>query len=189
LPNAELNLGDIFLASGDLALAHETFEGVARFARDPATNPWMRFRYAMRLAASQGELALTRGNLDAARTHAEHCLELATRFNARKNLVKGWRLAGEVARESGKWDVAERALREALRLAEAIENPTQLWRTHAALARLHAERGQEELARRAAANAVTVVDGVLSGLPDPALCTTLNALAIVRDVRARAGER
>jgi tetratricopeptide (TPR) repeat protein len=87
VPNAELNLGDIFLARGDLALAGETFERVDRFARDPATSPWMRFRYSIRLSASQGELALARSDLDAARAHARRCLELATRFNARKNLV------------------------------------------------------------------------------------------------------
>jgi DNA-binding NtrC family response regulator/tetratricopeptide (TPR) repeat protein len=189
LPNAELNLGDIFLASGDLALAHETLEGVERFAKDPATSPWMRFRYAMRLDASQGELALARGDLAAAQTHAERCLELGTRFNARKNLVKGWRLAGEVAREARKWDVAERALREALRMAEAIGNPTQLWRTHAALAHLHVERGQEELAQRAARSAIDVVDSVLARLPDHALRASLDGLALVRAMRAQATRR
>src|SRR4030095_15438482 len=43
-PNAELNLGDIFLARGDLSLAREMLERVDRFARDPSTSPWMRFR-------------------------------------------------------------------------------------------------------------------------------------------------
>ena len=117
-----------------------------------------------------GRLALAQGDLEGARAHAQRCLELGTRFNARKNVVNGWRLTGEVAREAREWDVAERALREALRIAEAIGNPTQRWRTHAALARLYAERGQEEAARHAAREAGGVVDGVLSRLPDAALC-------------------
>jgi tetratricopeptide (TPR) repeat protein len=108
-------------------------ERVDRFARDPSTSPWMRFRYSIRLSASLGELALAQGDLEQARRHAERCLELAGRTNARKNLVKGWRLAGEVATTAGRWDEAEQALREALVIAEAIGNPTQLWRTYGAI--------------------------------------------------------
>src|SRR5262249_14505627 len=141
LPNAELNLGDIFLARGDLALARETFEGVDRFARAPSTSAWMRFRYSIRLSASLGEVALACGDLDQAAEHARHCLELAARTNARKNLVKGWRLAGEAAAAARRWDDAERALREARAIAETIGNPSQLWRTHAALPRFHQPHG------------------------------------------------
>ena len=143
MPNAELNLGDIFLARGDLGLAREMFERVDRFARDPATSAWMRFRYSMRLAASQGELALARGDLDEAAGHARRCLELATRTNARKNLVKAWRLAGATACAARRWDEAGRALHEARTIAEAIGNPTQLWRTYGALAAFHAERARK----------------------------------------------
>ena len=103
----------------------------------------MRFRYSIRLSASLGELALAQGDLDQARRHAERCLELAARTNARKNLVKGWRLAGEVACAARRWDDAEHALGEARAIAEAIGNPTQLWRTYAALARFHAEQRRQ----------------------------------------------
>ncbi len=185
-PNAELNLGDIFLARGDLSLAREMLERVDRFARDPSTSPWMRFRYSIRLSASLGELALAQGDLEPARRHAERCLELAGRTNARKNLVKGWRLAGEVATTAGRWDEAEQALREALVIAEAIGNPTQLWRTYGALARFHAGRGDKDAARRAAGDGVRVVDRVLAGLKDETLRGSLEGLALVRELRARA---
>ena len=186
LPNAELNLGDIFLARGDLALAGEMFDRVDRFARDPTTSAWMRFRYSIRLASSQGELALARGDLDAAANHARRCLDLATRTNARKNLVKAWRLAGETACAAGRWDDAGRALQEARAIAEAIGNPAQLWRTYSALATFYAGHGEKEAARRAAADAVQVVDGVLAGLPDESLRESLNRLPLVREARARA---
>ena len=184
LPNAELNLGDIFLARGDLPLAREVLERVDRFARDPSTSPWMRFRYSIRLYASLGELALAQGDLDQAQRHAQRCLELAGRTNARKNLVKGWRLAGEVATTAGRWDEAERALREARTMAEAIGNPTQLWRTYGALARFHAGRGDKDAARLAAGHGVRVVDGVLIGLKDETLRRSLEALPLVRELRA-----
>src|SRR5262249_27098033 len=184
LPNAELNLGDIFLARGDLALAGEMFDRVERFARDPTTSAWMRFRYSIRLASSQGELA--RGDLGAAASHARRCLDLATRTNARKNLVKAWRLAGEAACAAGRWEDAGRALQEARTIAEEIGNPAQLWRTYSALAAFHAGHGDKEAARRAAADAVRVVDGVLAALPDESLRESLNRLPLVREARARA---
>jgi transcriptional regulator with AAA-type ATPase domain/tetratricopeptide (TPR) repeat protein len=189
MPNAELNLGDIALARGDLALAGEMLDRVERFARDPATSAWMRFRYSIRLYASLGELALARGDLDQAAAHARRCLELAARTNARKNLVKGWRLTGEVASAAGRWQEAEHALGEARPIAETIGNPTQLWHTHAALARLHAAQGREDAARRAAGDAVRVIDGVLGGLSDPRLRASFERLALVREMRARAIDR
>jgi DNA-binding NtrC family response regulator/tetratricopeptide (TPR) repeat protein len=189
LPNAELNLGDIFLARGDPAAAREMLTEVARLARDPATSAWMRFRYSNRLSASLGELALAQGDLDQAHRHAQRCLELAARTNARKNLVKGWRLAGEVACAGRQWSEAERALNEARAIAETIGNPTQLWRTYAALARFHAERQDKDAARRAAIAATGVVDGMLSGLDDARLRASLEGLPLVRELRARVAGR
>ncbi|MGH7310101.1 MAG: AAA family ATPase [Candidatus Rokuibacteriota bacterium] len=183
IPNAEINLGDVFLAKGDLALAQELYQSVERYAADPDTSAWMRFRYVIRLAASQGELWLARGDLDRAGQHAERCLELATRSNARKNLVKGWRLTGEIARSRRRWDDAEQALRRALAVAEQIGNPPQLWMTHAALARLARERGQPDAARIAGAAGQKAIDGVLAGLADPVLRASLERSPLVRHVR------
>jgi len=188
VPNAELNLADIFLAQGDLTLAREMLERVDRFARDPGTSPWMRFRYSIRLHASLGELALAQGELAAARASAQRCLDLAMQSHARKNLVKGWRLAGEVARAARQWEEGEKALHQARTIAETIANPTQLWRTHAALARFYADLGKKEAARRAAGDAGRVVDGVLAALPDEALRASLEGSPLVREVRERARE-
>ena len=185
LPNAELNLGDIFLARGDYGLAREMFDRVDRFARDPSTSAWMRFRYSIRLASSQGELALARDDLEEAERHAHRCLDLATRTNARKNLVKAWRLAGATACAAGRWEEAGRALHEARTIAEAIGNPTQLWLTYGALARFYAEQDQKDAARRAALDAVRVVDGVLASLPDESLRASLERLPLVREARGR----
>jgi len=168
LPNAELNLGDIFLARGDLAQAAAMFESVQAFARDPGSE-WMRFRYSIRLQSSLGELALARGDLARAREHADRCLDAATRTTSRKNLVKGWRLAGEIATAARRWDEAETALRQALAIAEGIGNPPQLWQTHAALARLHAARGRSDEAHAARAATRAVLERTKAALPDEAL--------------------
>ena len=161
------------------------FDRVDRFARDPSTSAWMRFRYSIRLASSQGELALARDDLEEAERHARRCLDLATRTNARKNLVKAWRLAGATACAAGRWEEAGRALHEARTIAEAIGNPTQLWLTYGALARFYAEQDQKDAARRAALDAVRVVDGVLASLPDESLRASLERLPLVREARGR----
>src|SRR5262249_39103839 len=140
--NSEINLGDAFLVRGDLPLARETLEGVHRLVKDPATSEWMRWRYSTHLFASLGDLWLARGDPERARAFADQCLELAERSGARKNLVKGWRLAGEIATARRQWDEAAQALRRALDIAEAIGNPTQLWKTHMAWGRLLDETGK-----------------------------------------------
>ena len=116
---------------------------------ESGTSQWMRFRYSIRMFASMGELALARGDLAAARTHSAECLDLATRTGSRKNLVKGWRLAGELARAQRNWDRAERHLRTALDLASSLGNPVQYWRTELALGQLLSDAGRPDEAREA----------------------------------------
>jgi tetratricopeptide (TPR) repeat protein len=129
IANAELNLGDIFLAKGDLALAQEYLDGVYRLVKDPVTSDWQKWRYSTHLFASLGELWLARGDPAKAQEFADQCLELATRTNSRRYLVKAWGLKGESALARGQWDEAEGMLRQALALAQVIGNPTQLWKT------------------------------------------------------------
>jgi transcriptional regulator with AAA-type ATPase domain/tetratricopeptide (TPR) repeat protein len=172
-PNAALNLGEILLARGELGLAREQLEGVLRYSREPTTSEWMRFRYSIRLFVGLGELELAGGDVARAREHAARGLDLAERTGSRKNLVKAWRLTGEIAARERRWDDAETALRRALGFAETIANPPQVWQTHAAIGRLHALRGEPEAADRARARARAVVERVRAGLGDPALRRSL----------------
>jgi tetratricopeptide (TPR) repeat protein len=186
MANAEINLGDVFLARGDLASAAEILSGVERMVGDAATSPWMLFRYSNRLWASMGELALAQGDLVGARARAQQCLERATETSARKNLVKGWRLSGAIAVAARRWDEAHAALHEALALAKAIGNPTQLWQTYAALGHYHEQRGEKDAAQRAYARARAVIDGILAGLSTPGLRGSLENLPMVRDLTGKA---
>jgi tetratricopeptide (TPR) repeat protein len=148
-PNAELNLGDIIRERGDLRLAQELYDGVYRYWKDPDSSQWMRHRYSTRMFASMGELALARGDLAAARDFSGECLDLATRTGSRKNLIKGWRLAGEIERAQRDWDRAEQHLRTALQLALSIGNPVQYWRTELALGQLLSDAGRPDESREA----------------------------------------
>jgi class 3 adenylate cyclase/tetratricopeptide (TPR) repeat protein len=182
IANAEINLGDIFLAKGDLGLAQEHLDGVYRLVNDPATSDWMKWRYSTHLFASLGELWLTKGDGAKAWEFAERCLEIATPTNSRKYLVKGYRLKGEIALARRQWDEAEGLLRQALTIAQAIGNPTQLWRTHLALGRLYAASKKPEPARQAYQSARDVIDRVKASLQHPGLRASLETSPLVRHV-------
>jgi tetratricopeptide (TPR) repeat protein len=182
IANAELNLGDICLITGDLPLAHEILDGVHRQVKNPATSEWMRWRYSIHLFASLAELQLARGDLAKARDLADHCLELATRTNSRKYLVKAWRLKGEVALARRQWDECGAALRQAMHTARAIASPTQLWKTHLAVGRLHNEAKRPDLARSAYREARAVVEQVRAGFRSPELRFSFERTPLVQQV-------
>ncbi len=168
-PNAELNLGDITRTRGDLPLAQELYDGVHRYWNNPATSQWMRFRYSIRMFASLGELALVRGDLGAARAHSADCLDLATRTGSRKNLVKGWRLAGEIARAQRDWDRAEQHLRTALGFAASVGNPVQSWKTELAFGQLLRDARRPDEAQAAFQRAHRGMQDVRESLRDERL--------------------
>ncbi len=187
LAHAELNLGDAFLAQGDLAAAQEVLEGVHRLVKDPATSDWLKWRYSTHLFASLGEHWLARGKPAKARDFTEQCLEIATRTNSQKYLVRGWQLKGQIALADRQRSEAERWLRQALTLAETIGNPTQLWKTHLALGRLHAEAKRPEVARQAYIAARDVVDGMKLGVKNPDLRANLEGSPIFRQIYELSG--
>jgi len=187
IANAELNLGDTLLTLGDLTLAQTYIEGVNRLVHDPATSERMKWRYTIRLFASLGELWLARGDLTAARTYAEQCLALATRTTSRKYLVRGWRLMGEIAIAHRQWKEAEGALRQALTLAQAIGNPTQLWKTYLAYGALYTATQQPERAQHVYGAAHDVLERVKSSLRDPGLRSSLELSPLMHHVHDRYG--
>ena len=182
IANAELNLGDIFLAKGDFDLAQEYLVGVDRLVKDPATSDWMKWRYSTHLFSSLGELWLARGDPSKAQEFATQCLELAKRTNARKYLVKAYRLKGEIALSRHQWDEAESMLRQGLSIAEAIGNPTQLWKTHFALGQLHTETKKVEPARGAYRAARDVIDRMKASLQNPGLRASLENSPLIRRI-------
>jgi tetratricopeptide (TPR) repeat protein len=180
--NAAINLGEVFLAKGDLPLAQECLEEIDSLVRNPATSEWNKWRYRMRLCASLGELWLARGDAAKARELAHQCLEQATRFGSRKYIVRGWRLDAESALTRRQWDDAERALHRALEIAEVIGNPPQLWKTYAALGRLHAEARRPDQAAVAYRAAREVVKGVEAKLLNPELRVSLERAPLIRQI-------
>ncbi|HEX9663130.1 MAG TPA: tetratricopeptide repeat protein [Candidatus Binatia bacterium] len=104
------------------------------------------------------------------------------RTSSKKNLVKGWRLRGEIALARRQWDEAENALEQALNIAQAICNPTQLWKSHVALGRLHSDRKKPEQAEQAYNAACEVIDRVKANLTTPALRASLENAPMIRRI-------
>jgi tetratricopeptide (TPR) repeat protein len=182
IANPEINLGDIFLAKGDLTLAHEFFDGIYRLVRNPATSEWMKWRYSTHLFASLGELWLARRDFVKAEEFANQCLDIATRTNSNKYLVKARRLRGEIALARRQWAEAQHAFGQALAIAQAIRNPTQLWKSHVALARLYTDTKDPELARAALQSAREVIEQMKATVQNPALRASLERAPMIREI-------
>jgi class 3 adenylate cyclase/tetratricopeptide (TPR) repeat protein len=178
----DVNRADIFIDRGDLVLAREFLDQARRIVEDPATYDWMKWRYAMHLWASLGEYQLARGEPDRAAECAAQAVAMATTTTSRKYLVRALRLQGEIAGTRGRWDEAMRALGAALEMARAIGNPPQLWRTHAAMARARAARGDQAGAREAWAAARAAVDAVRATVRRPELAAGFERSPLVRAI-------
>ena len=181
-PNATVNLGDISVVRGDLALAQNLYDEAYSLWRDPEASEWMRWRYSIRLFASLGQLCLTRGDVAQAQEFANRCLEMATATNSRKNTVKGWRLTGDIARAKKAWDEAEDAYRKALAVAQPLGNPPQLWKSHLALGRLHEDLGRIDAARAAYRQAHAIVERVGASLTNEQLRSAYASATFVKEI-------
>ena len=125
---------------------------------------------------------MARGDPAQAQAFADQCLEGATRINARRYMTKGLRLQGEIALARRQWDEAEGWLRQALPLAQAVGNPTQLWKTHLAMGRLHTEAKRPDQARQAYRAAREVIDRIKASVQNPELRAGLERSTLIQHV-------
>ena len=177
-----VNLGDAFLAKGDLVLAGEKFDEARRIAEDPKTHEWMKWRYTLHLHASLGEYWLARGDHRRAAEFAERSLAGSRPTRSLKYVARALRLLGDVARRDRRWDDAEGALRKSVEVARAIAHPNQTWKTELALARLHAARGRRDAAAESLAAARRTIEGLRGGVHDARLLAGLTEGPLIRGV-------
>ena len=177
--NSELNLGDLYLATGDVEAAAHVLEGVERDCEAPGTwgGEWMKWRYVQHLHASMGDLRLREGLIDEALGYADRCIEAAELKDSPRNVVKGLRVRARARLALGDPNAAAADIERALGIARDVANPPQLWQTLAVLARVRAAQDHPEEAVAAQAEARSVIAAVAAGLRDPVLRETLLATA------------
>ena len=95
---------------------------------------------------------------------------------------QGGRLQGEIALALRQWEEAEGWLRQALSLAQAVGNPTQIWKTHVAMGRLHAAVQQPEKAQQAYQAARDVIERIKMRLSHPELRASLEGSPLVQGI-------
>ena len=183
------NHGVAHLARGDLRAAADALDEVHHIVQHPPVSRWMTWRYAMHCFATMGELALARGDLDAAARLADQSLEIAVSSRSRKYESRVRRLTGEVATARKRWDDADTALRESLAIAQAIGEPRQSWMSLAALGRLHRGRGQSDGAYRHYRAARELIDPILSALSEPGLHRGLETSPDIQEILAHGAAR
>ncbi len=182
IANAKLNLGDAYRIKQDLQLARELFESVHELVHKPSTSDWLKWRYSQYLFVGLGETWLALDDPTRADDFCNQCLELATRTDSKKYLVRGWRLKGEIAKARQHWEEAEECLRRALGFAERIGNPTQLWKTHLAVGQLYRDTRRIDPARASLAAARAVIVDIGRSLQTPELKEGFARSALIREV-------
>jgi tetratricopeptide (TPR) repeat protein len=130
--------------------------------------------------ASLGEFWLARGEMVQAQACANQCLDMAMRTQARKYLVRGGRLQGEIALARYQQDDAAAWLQQALAQGQALGNPPQLWKTYTALGRLQTVLGQPVRAQQAYDAALQVLEQVKAHVQSPTLCVSLEHSTLIQ---------
>jgi class 3 adenylate cyclase/tetratricopeptide (TPR) repeat protein len=173
--NAALNLGDCYLAFGELDEAQEILETVDREsqATDTWGEQWMKWRYSQHASASLGELWLARGDIRKAMSYAEDCVKAAETTQSKRNITKSRRLRGEGLLALGKPQEARTEIEAALVAAREVGNPAQTWKTLAARARAIRAVGESADAIASYAEAIAVIEATTGGLSDAGLRETM----------------
>lgn len=93
-------------------------------------------------------------------------------------------MRGQALWVQGRWAEAERDLEAALRIAREIGNPVQLWKTLAAMARLREDQDRLPEAVALDREALSIIEGIVDGLSEHELRTTLLASPQVSALQA-----
>jgi tetratricopeptide (TPR) repeat protein/transcriptional regulator with XRE-family HTH domain len=186
LNNVLLNLGEGLMALGQFDEAEEHFRAVEQVVRNPRSHDhWVLWRYAQRLFHNYGELWFARGDLARAIAYADECLAMAISSESRKNIVKAWRLRGQVYLAQSQIDEAETALNHALELAREVGNPPQLWKTLLSVRDLRWARSDHAGASHAHNEARSVIESVAARLSGASLRATFLASDHIQSIIQR----
>ncbi|WP_437544870.1 protein kinase [Sorangium sp. So ce367] len=136
------------------------------------TEPWMSWRYSIRIEAAAAEHWLGRGDLDRAEAHARRALAAASRCLARKYVATARWLLAEAAARRGDLAAARAELVVGVDVLRAYPVPLIVWKILAALGHVCAAAGDEDAAREAFAEAARTIEDIARNIGDERLRAT-----------------
>jgi tetratricopeptide (TPR) repeat protein len=166
--NSEINLATNWLTLGDLDRAREYLDPI-RAALDVPGDPWMRWRYALHLRDVVGRAALLARRPEAALEAAETELAGARRFHVPKVEARALLLRAEALLVLDQRADAEAALRDVIRVVDAIAYPRAGWQALALLREVAHRNGNTEEAARLEARRASLVAAAAGSLADDEL--------------------
>ena len=178
-----LNLATDALCAADVVTAE-------RYAREfqlvAERGAYSRYRFTNRYQLLQAELALARGDADAAVQHAREAAKPAAARGMLKNLAKGYLYEGRALLALGHLEESAARLQRAVTLADQIDHGSLRWRTRLRLGQAQAALGRPhaEVCRQA----TELVRDIASDLQDERLRSIFTNSPPVREL-ANATER
>ncbi len=144
--------------------AREIEESIPIFGDQLISQPTILGTPALGLAAA--EVALARGDLEAAFEASDRLIRHLTKIGARHLLADALQLRGRVMLEQGRVAEGRRSFEEAREVAETIGANRVLWTILDDLAGIEADRGEENAADALRALARTTIDFIIDHIDD-----------------------
>jgi class 3 adenylate cyclase/tetratricopeptide (TPR) repeat protein len=169
------------LLAGDVGAAQADWP--VRWATAEQATGWSRWLVAGRLLSARAEIALATETPQAAAEWAERALAVARRTRRPKYEGRTLMTHGEALVQLGRREEGLDALREAVRIADALVGPPARWHARAVLGRVAYGIGADDEAARAYAEARELVDAFSATLA-PERAAKLARSPIVNEIRS-----
>ncbi len=185
---ALLNLCIEYLRLGRVEESEQMIRELEKIGSSPRVS-WYGWLHELRLRAVLAEHWLLRGDVKAARTHAERLLQFAKGLDASMFPTGARRILGEITLAEGR---SEDAVAEAEATLERLRDrpaPLEAWRILSTLGQARRALGDSRGATAAFREAVTVISSIAAGIHEEPLRTAFLASPAVRELAARANTR
>ena len=177
LANAKVNLAANHLMLGDFGQALDYLEPIEA-ALAGSTDPWMRWRYALHIRHTRGQVELARGEPEKALAAADDELNGARRYQAPKIEALALILRAAALLVLDQRDAAAATLNEVLEIVERIGYRGGVWHAHRLLADVMQRSGQTTAAATHVAQARAAAERAAGSLADDDLRRRLVASAL-----------
>jgi tetratricopeptide (TPR) repeat protein len=172
----------------EMGMIEDAWKHITRFEKVSIDSAYdlNRDRWSPRMKILKGTLLLNRGDLDGAEQLSRQSLEVASKRGFKKYVGRAERLLGIILTKRTAYNQAEARFKSAQGRLEEVENPKQLWITHAELARLYKKMNRSDLEREQWQKAAQIVTKTSDELQDNDLKETFISAPPIRQIIAGA---